>query len=105
MLCLPQIKITNPLAMHFIEATNLCIQMAPPNIFVQKESRRVSKLKGKYAIQLPMLIQAIGLKGTCGTYASKNFILFVALGEFQKLLNWAQVVFNNLHSRLQICSQ
>jgi hypothetical protein len=34
-------------------------------------------------------------------YVNKKFMLLVALAELKKLVKWAQIVFNNLHSRLQ----
>ncbi len=34
-------------------------------------------------------------------YVNKKFMLLVAFIELQKLVNWAQILFNNLHSRLQ----
>jgi hypothetical protein len=59
MLCLLNTIITKPLAMHFGEVANLCMQMAPLSMFVQKEGWKVSQLKGKYATRLSTLIQAI----------------------------------------------
>lgn len=38
---------------------------------------------------------------TWGTYVNKKLMIMVALAELQKLVNWAQVVFNSLHSKLQ----
>lgn len=54
-------------------------------------------VQGKYAAELSMLIQAIWLKVTHGMYVSKKLMFLVALAELQKLVNWAQVVFSNLH--------
>jgi hypothetical protein len=34
-------------------------------------------------------------------YVNKKFMLLVAFIELQKLVKWAQILFNNLHSRLQ----
>jgi hypothetical protein len=48
-----------------------------------------------------MLIQEVWLKVTRGMYVSKKLMFLVALAELQKLVNWAQVVFNNLHFRLR----
>ncbi len=78
----------------------MCLQMAPLSAFVQKESGRVSQFKRKYATRLLTLIQAIWLKGIRGTYVNKKLMLLVALAEFQKSINWAQVVFNNLYSKM-----
>jgi hypothetical protein len=86
--------------MHYVKVTNLCIQMAPLNAFIQKEGMRVSQLKRKYVTQLLTLIQMIWLKGTYGTYVNKKLMLLGALAKLQKSVNWAQVIFNNLHSRL-----
>jgi hypothetical protein len=46
------------------------------------------------------LIQVIWLKGSQGTYVSKKLLLLVALVELGKLVNWVQVIFDNLHSWL-----
>ncbi len=100
MLCLLQARITKLPTRRSIKVVNLCIQMSPLNVVVQKEGWRVSQLKGKYAARLLILIQTIWLKGSCGTYVNKKFMLLVALAKLQILINWAQVVFNNLHSKL-----
>jgi hypothetical protein len=55
--------------------------MAPLNAFVQKEGWKVSQFKGKYAAQLPMLIQTIWLKGTFGAYVSKKLMLLVVIAQ------------------------
>jgi len=34
-------------------------------------------------------------------YVNKKFMLLVAFFELKKPINWVQVVFNNLHSKLQ----
>ncbi len=99
MLCLPQTRITKLPTMHFGEA-NLFLQMAPLSAFVQNEGRGVSQLKGKYATRLLALIQVIQLKGIQGMYVGKKFMFLVAWVELQNLINWAQMVFSNLHSRL-----
>ncbi len=75
--------------------------MAPLNAFMQKEGWKLSQFKGKYAAQLPMFIQMIWLKGTFGMYVSKKLMLLVAIAELWKPVNWAQVIFNNLHIKLQ----
>ncbi len=74
--------------------------MAPLNAFMQKERWKVSQLKGKYAARLLALIQAIWLKGIQGMYVNKKLMLLVALVELQKLVNWVQAIFSNLHSML-----
>jgi hypothetical protein len=58
-------------------------------------------VQGKYVARLLVLIQAIWLKVTHGMYVSKKLMFLVAFAKLQKLVNWAQVVFNNLHFRLR----
>jgi hypothetical protein len=82
------------------EVVNLRLQMAPLNVFVQKEGWTISELKGKYVARILALIQAIWLKGIQGTYVSKKLMLLVALAKLHKLINWAEVVFSNLYSWL-----
>ncbi len=82
------------------KVVNLCLQMAPLSAFVQKNRWKVSQQKGKYVARLLMLNQTIWLKGIQGTYVNKKLILLVALAKFQKSINWAHVLFNNLHFRL-----
>jgi hypothetical protein len=100
MFCLPQIGITKLSAMHCTKVANLCLQVAPLSVFMQKERWRVSQLKGKYVARLLALIQAIWLNRIRGTYVNKKLMLLMALAELQKLVHWAQAIFSNLHSRL-----
>ncbi len=80
---------------------NLYLHMAPFSAFMQKERWRVSQLKGKYAARLPMLIQAIWLKGTLKKYVNKKLMLLMALAKLKKSISWVQITFNFLHFRLQ----
>ncbi len=101
MLCLSQIGITKPLTMCSKKSLNLCLHMALLSAFVQKGGWKVSQFKGNYANIFLMLIQAIWLKGTQRTYVNNKLMLLVAFDELQKPVNQSQVVFSNLHFRLQ----
>ncbi len=80
------------------KVVNLCLQMAPLSAFVQRKGWRVSEIKGKYVARILVLIQVIWLKGIQGMYVNKKLMFLVALAKLQKLINWVQVVFNNLYS-------
>ncbi len=56
--------------------------------------------QGKVCSRIPTLSQAIWLKGTWGAYVSKKLMLLVAMAKLQKSINWAYVVFGNLHCKL-----
>ncbi len=77
------------------------MKIAPSKVLVDKEGWNVSMLKGIYAARISTLIQTIWLKGSCLTYVAKKLMILVALPKTKMQINWARIVFNNLHSRLK----
>jgi len=76
-------------------------KIAPPKILVDREGWKMSMFKGMYIARMPTLIQGIWLQGNRLAYVAKKLMIMVALVKTRMQINWANVIFNNLHSRLR----
>ncbi len=54
-----------------------------------------------YIARMPALIQGIWLKGSHLTYMAKKLMTVVMFIKTKMQINWATIIFNNLHSRLR----
>ncbi len=77
------------------------MKITPLEALGDKEGWKMSMFKGMYVVRILVLIQGIWLKESRLTYVEKKLMILVVFVKIRMQINWAGVMFNNLHSKLR----